>query len=311
LTRHKIAQTFQKGQNFDKNFHFESGRRARSDRSPNALSSMIMPSKSAIAAFFRIGPSRATFERDMDPLTAAAASGLQARMDSLDLLANNLSNTSSSGYKADREFYSTYLSAAASTGDDPAVGDAPVVERRWTDFSQGPLVSTGSSTDLALTGPGFFAVNSPNGTLYTRNGSFQISPQGTLVTAEGYSVRTIGGQTVQVQQDAPLEVNADGQLGQNGNALGQLELVDFKDPNRLIKAAGTYFKSPDPKTIAPSPATNVQVAQSRLEASNAQPAESASRLVLLMRNFEMLQRAVKIGTDMNKQAIEEVARVGS
>ncbi|HEY1949651.1 MAG TPA: flagellar basal-body rod protein FlgF [Bryobacteraceae bacterium] len=247
----------------------------------------------------------------MDPLTAAAASGLQARMDSLDLLANNLSNTSTSGYKADREFYSTYLSAAAAAGGDPAVGDAPVVERHWTDFSQGPLVSTSNSTDLALTGPGFFAVNSPNGTLYTRNGSFQISPQGTLTTAEGYVVRTAGGQSVQIQQGSPLEVSADGQLAQNGNALGQLELVDFKDPSQLTKAAGTYFKSPDPKTVTSIPAASAQVAQARLESSNAQPAESAARLVMIMRHFEMLQRAVKIGADMNKQAIEEVARVGS
>ncbi|HMF77687.1 MAG TPA: flagellar basal-body rod protein FlgF [Bryobacteraceae bacterium] len=260
---------------------------------------------------FQNGPLLAHSRHDMDSLTAAAASGLQARMDSLDLLANNLSNTSTSGYKADREFYSTYLSAAAASGGDPAVGDAPVVERHWTDFAQGPLLSTGNPTDLALSGSGFFAVSSPNGTLYTRNGNFQISPQGTLVTAEGYPVRAAGGQPVQLQSGAPLQVSADGQLAQNGNALGQLELVDFKDPSQLTKMAGTYFRNPDPKTITPTPAASVQVAQTRLESSNAQPAESAARLVMLMRHFEMLQHAVKIGTEMNKQAMEEVARVGS
>jgi flagellar basal-body rod protein FlgF len=247
----------------------------------------------------------------MDPLTAAAASGLQASMDSFDLLANNLSNTSTSGYKADREFYSTYLSAAAAAGEDPAVGDAPVVERAWTDFAQGQLTPTGNSTDLALSGPGFFAVNSPSGTLYTRNGSFQISPQGTLVTAEGYPVRIVGGQPLQIPPGAPLTVDVDGQLTQNGNALGQLELLDFKEPNKLAKAAGTYFKNPDPTMMTPVPAASAQVAQGRLESSNAQPAESAAHLVVLMRHFDMLQRAVKIGADMNKQAIEEVARVGS
>ena len=112
----------------------------------------------------------------MDPLTTAAASGLQARMDSLDLLANNLANTSTGGYKADREFYSTYFSPDA-TGFDPTVGDSPVVEKRWTDFTQGPLLSTGNPTDLALSGPGFFAVNGAKGPLYTRNGSFKISAQ--------------------------------------------------------------------------------------------------------------------------------------
>jgi flagellar basal-body rod protein FlgF len=247
----------------------------------------------------------------MDPLTAAAASGLQARMDSFDLLANNMANASTSGYKADREFYSTYLSAEAAAGGDPAVGDAPVVERHWTDFAQGALLSTGNATDLGLSGPGFFSVNGPNGPLYTRNGNFRISPQGTLVTAEGYAVRNTGGQPVQIDQGAPLQVAPDGQITQNGNALGQLELVNFKDPTLLTKAAGTYFASPDPKTVTPTPAGGVEVAQSRLESSNAQPAESAARLVILMRQFDMLQRAVKLGADMNKQAVEEVARVGS
>jgi flagellar basal-body rod protein FlgF len=282
-----------------------------SEAARRSLFSTLMAGNATSGRSFSIWPMACSFRPHMDPLTAAAASGLQARMDSLDLLANNLSNTSTSGYKADREFYSTYLSAAAAEGSDPAVGDEAVVERHWTDFSQGSLVSTGSSTDLALTGAGFFAVTTPNGTLYTRNGSFQISPQGTLTTAEGYPVRAAGGQLVQLQQGFPLEVSADGQLAQNGTPLGQLELVDFKDPSQLTKAAGTYFKSPDPKTVKPVATTTAQVAQAKLESSNAQPAESAARLVMLMRHFEMLQRAVKIGADMNKQAVEEVARVGS
>jgi flagellar basal body rod protein FlgG len=247
----------------------------------------------------------------MDPLTAAAASGLQARMDSLDLLANNLANTSTSGYKADREFYGTYLSAEALANPNPATGDSPVVQRRWTDFAQGPLISTGSSTDLALSGRGFFAVNGPTGPLYTRNGGFQISTQGVLTTAEGYPVRLTGGQTVQVQPGAPLQVAPDGQASQNGNALGKLELVDFADASRLQKSAGAYFQSPDPKTVAPVPATDVQVAQGKLESSNAVPAESAARMVMLLRHFEMLQHAVKIGAEMNQQALQEVARVGN
>ena len=247
----------------------------------------------------------------MDPLTAAAASGLQARMDSLDLLANNMANTSTSGYKADREFYGTFLSAEALDSPSPSTADSPVVQRRWTDFSQGPLLSTGNSTDLALSGKGFFSANGPHGPLYTRNGSFQISPQGILTTGEGYPVRLTGGQSIQAQPGAPLQVAPDGQVSQNGNALGQLELVDFANASELQKSAGAYFESPDPTTISPIPATEVQVAQGKLESSNAVPAESAARMVMLLRHFEMLQKAVKIGAEMNQQAMQEVARVGS
>ncbi len=247
----------------------------------------------------------------MDPLTTAAASGLQARMDSLDLLANNLSNTSASGYKADREFYSTYLASQALNSPDAAVGDAPVVERHWTDFAQGPLTHTGNPTDLALSGPGFFAVNGPSGPLYTRNGSFEVSPQGTLTTSEGYAVRLSGGQPLTLTPGATLVVGADGTVSQNGAALGQLEVVNFADPNQLQKAAGANFQNPDPQNIVPQAAPNVQVAQGQLESSNASPTESAARMVMLLRNFEMLQKAVKIGADMNRQAVEEVAKVGS
>jgi flagellar basal-body rod protein FlgF len=246
----------------------------------------------------------------MDPITTAAASGLQSRMDAIDMLANNLANTSTSGFKADREFYSSYLSAEIGTATDPAVGDAPVVQRQWTDFTQGMLTSTGSATDLALSGPGFFSVNGPNGPFYTRSGNFIISPHGVLVTAEGYPVRMVNGQSLQLQSPSPIQVSPDGTVMQDGNPLGQLEIVNFSDPSRLNKAAAAYFTVPD-ASLKPVAATNAQVFQGKLETSNAAPAEATARMISLLRTFEMLQKAVKIGADMNRQALEEVARVGS
>ncbi|MDQ2840791.1 MAG: flagellar hook-basal body complex protein [Acidobacteriota bacterium] len=139
----------------------------------------------------------------MDPLTAAAANGLQASMDSFDMLANNLANSSTSGFKADREFYTTYLAPEADDQFNPSVGESPLVQKQWTDFSQGTLLSTDNTTDFALSGTGFFAVNGPKGPLYTRSGNFHFSPQGTLVSAEGYPVRLTGGQTLQAQSASP------------------------------------------------------------------------------------------------------------
>ena len=246
----------------------------------------------------------------MDPLTAAAASGLQARMDSFDMLANNLANSSTSGFKADREFYSTYLSQDAVDQLNPSVGASPVVQRQWTDFGQGTLVNTSNTSDFALSGSGFFAVNGPQGPLYTRNGSFHLSQAGVLMTAEGYPVRLTGGQTVQTQSASPLQVGSDGQILQDGNQLGQLEVVSFQDPAQLSRTAGTYFQNPNSQTN-PASAASAQVLQGQVESSNAAPAEAAARMISLMRHFEMLQHAIKIGTDMNRQAVEEVARVGS
>src|ERR1043165_9763334 len=127
----------------------------------------------------------------MDPMTAIAASGLRARMESLDLLANNVANASTGGYKADREFYSLYVGPEAA--DSGSSSTMPVIERPWTDHSQGNVYTTGNPLDVAISGKGFFAVNGPSGPLYTRNGSFRLAPDGRLTTPEGYAVRGAGG----------------------------------------------------------------------------------------------------------------------
>jgi flagellar basal body rod protein FlgG len=130
------------------------------------------------------------------------------------------------------------------------------------------------------------------------------------MTQDGYPVRTTGGQPIQTQSQAPLEVAPDGSVTQDGEDLGQLELVDFQDRSVLQKVGNSYFGVTDPK-VKTIPAGDLTVAQGKLENSNVAPAESAVRLVGLMRQFEMLQKAISITTDMNKKALDDVARVGA
>ncbi len=243
----------------------------------------------------------------MDQVSVTAASGLQSRMEALDMVANNLANTTTGGFKLDREFYSLFT-AAESEGDEAST-KLPLIQKQWTDFSQGVLAPTGNPLDVALSGKGFFAVNGPAGPLYTRNGSFQLSPKGQLTTSEGYAVRDINGQPIQTQSQDPLEITPDGSITQSGQAIAQLQVVNFKDPSALQKMGNSYFLPSDPKNV-PIAAADTTVLQGKTENSNVAPAESAVRLVGLMRQFEMLQKAITITTDMNKQALTEVARVG-
>jgi flagellar basal-body rod protein FlgF len=246
----------------------------------------------------------------MDSLTISAAGGLRSRMESLDMLANNLANAATSGYKTDREFYSLYNGAqdeALSPGQSATV--LPVIERRWTDFSQGTLTPTGNPLDLAISGKGFFAVQGTSGPLYTRNGNFQVTASGAVTTSEGYPVLLQGGGKIQLRPSVPVEVSPDGTISQAGQALGRVEVVEFADANSLTKAGNSYFQAADPKA-KPTAATNAEILQGKLEGSNVGTAESAVRLVAIMRQFEMLQKAVSLGTEMNSQAIQEVARVG-
>lgn len=254
----------------------------------------------------------------MDSLTIAAASGMRALMDTLNMSANNLANSSTSGFKSDREFYSLYTAAEAQADAD-AQGylptTVPVVQSQYTDFAQGLLVRTGNNLDLALNGKGFFSAESPSGPLYTRNGNFKLTPDGVLVTHEGYPLRTTNNVDnknipIQTQSNAPIQVTPEGEVFQDGQSLGTLELVNFSDTKILAKQGSNYFRNADPNTT-PVPVTDTSVEQGKLESSNVSTAGAAVRLVGTMRQFEMLQKAVSISGDMNKHAVEEVARVTS
>ncbi len=246
----------------------------------------------------------------MDPLSVLAAGGIRSRMESLDLLANNLANASTTGYKVDREFYSLFTGDQEEAGEEGNKSTVPLIDKRWTDFSQGVLQTTGNPADMALEGKGFFTVNGPAGPLYTRNGSFQVSAAGILTTADGYAVRSRAGGTIKLDSTSPLEVTREGQVQQGGATIGELDVVNFANTMSLSKQGSNYYQNGDPK-VPPTAAADVQVHQGQLESSNVNTPASAVQLVGVMRQFEMLQKAIKLSMDMEQKGISEVARIPS
>lgn len=244
----------------------------------------------------------------MDNLSAVAASGMRARMEELDILANNLANTSSRGYKADREMYSLYSSADASGSGESGPETLPWIKSTWVDFSQGTTAPTGNPSDVALVGKGFLAVRGSAGTLYTRNGSLKVTSKGDLVAAEDRAVLDANGNPVKLNPSLPYDIDRGGVVTQAGNTVAQLSLVEFSNPGGLVKAGQSYFQTTGSAVVA-TPAIATEVHQGQLEESNAGPAEGAVRLVSVMRQFEMLQKAITLGAEMDKQAISEVAKV--
>jgi len=243
----------------------------------------------------------------MDPLTSAAASGMRARMESLDMLANNLANASSTGYKLDREFYSLYSAAEAQADNGPDTQVLPLVDRPWTDFSQGILQPTTKPLDIALQGKGFFVVSGPSGPLYTRAGNFHISRAGVVVSEDGYPLQLNGGRPLTITSGDRIDIAADGTVSQNGQTLGRIEVVDFPKADVLQKTGSTYFQLAAPG-VSPS-SSKAEIHQGSLENSNVNSAQSAVRLVGIMRQFEMLQKAISVGADMNRKVVEDVAKV--
>ena len=227
-------------------------------------------------------------------------------MESLDMLANNLANVETGGYKADREFYSLFIGEDAS--GDPRTGDLttlPVIESQWVDHSQGNLRNTSNPLDLAINGDGYFPIQTSGGVRYTRNGNFRISPTGTLSTADGEDVLAKGAKAINLQPGIEIEIATDGTVSQEGQIAGQIDLTSF-DPKTIQKTGFNYYAPL--AGVAPRPATGV-IAQGKLEQSNVGAAESSVRLIAIMRQFEMLQKAMNIGNELNRRAIEEVAKV--
>ncbi len=248
----------------------------------------------------------------MDSLIATAASGMRSRMETLDLLANNIANAGTTGYKADQESYNTYFGENAWNGYNegrPDTAEMPVAEHSWTDLSQGTLVPTGNSTDVALASSGFFAVDGPNGTYYTRNGHFKLSKAGILVTQEDYPVKGTDGGQIKLDPNQDFQITPAGEIQQNGNTVARLGVTNSDPKNPGDRVGAGYFRFSPDATLQPN--TNAEVQQGRIETSNVTPAYTAVKLVSVMRSFEMLQKAVTMASEMNRRVVEEVARVGS
>lgn len=249
----------------------------------------------------------------------SALSGNLAAMQRLDVIASNLANVNTSGFKKDRLAFESVL---AGTRNPPAVPPNqtadPVLlqERMLTDHSAGAMVQTGNPLDMALQGDGFFVVGTPDGVAYTRQGHFRLSGDGTLVTANGYPVLSSAGQQ-------PIRIDAAGQAGGgkpvvdhqgnislNGEAIGSLAIVDFPKPYQLTKVAGTLFVPADGGGDAPQAAgVMTTVAQGALEQSNVDSISEMVQMVEASRFFESCQRVVRNYDDMAAKAVNELARV--
>lgn len=248
----------------------------------------------------------------MDPLTITAAAGMRSRLESLDVLANNLSNTSAPGFKADRERFSLYLSQETVAAQDDGAGVAqsfsPVIESHWTDTTQGELRSTGSSGDLALSGEGYFQMNGEDGPLFTRDGRFSVTKDGKLLSQSGYELASADGKSIQVDPSLPVTVDPDGTVRQQSLEVGRLKIVDWPAETASQKRGSGTFQL-DSQSLQGLLNSRAQVHQGYQEQSNLSPAEASVKLIETLRQFESLNKAAQIGADMSRHSVEEVARV--
>jgi len=238
----------------------------------------------------------------------AAVTGLVAKMDALDVAATNLANVSTTGYKAQKEFYKA-LSASLNgilprSSVNRAINNYGVLGGATISLDSGALQKTGNELDVAVEGSGFFAVQSSAGVRYTRNGNFRINSQGVLTTSSGDPVLGEAGPITLTS--GKVSISSDGTISQNGGVLARLKLVDLT-ANQITPQGNSLYVAPEG---AEKPAASRQVRQGMIEASNMDPVNGTVQLIMIQRNAEMLQRALQIfNNDFNKTAAEEVARI--
>lgn len=245
----------------------------------------------------------------MDSGYYAACTALMARTQALDLIAQNLANVSTPGYRAQHNVFSSVLARVASTPLSPlnqAVNNFGVWGGNQLDLSQGNLEKTGNELDLGIQGSGFFVVKTAAGQLYTRNGNFHVSPKGELVTTEGDPVMGDNG-PIQIV-GGPVSVSPDGTISVQGALSGKVKMVDFPAGTLLTAAGRTYYSAPANKG-APSQS---RVEQGAIETSNVNPVASAVELIAVQRYAELAQRALSMfHSDMNQIAAQELAHVST
>jgi flagellar basal-body rod protein FlgF len=227
---------------------------------------------------------------------------------SIDVIANNIANANTPGFKRETAKFEEYVTHVrpSETQKGPQalsfVKDAGVIR----DLGQGELTSTGATLDFAINGKGFFAVQTPSGIRYTRDGHFTLDQNGQLVTADGYAVQGDGGAITITPDDGTVSVGADGTISSilNGasNQIAKLQVVEFRNERAMTKEGANLYAT----TQTPTTATTATIAQHMLEGSNVKPVIEISRMVEVMRAYQMTATMTNSQEQLMRQAINQL-----
>ncbi len=236
----------------------------------------------------------------MDTPSSVALSGQLVREQQMDVLANNIANLSTVGFKGQSMVFAEFLTSTS--GERAAyVKDAGTVR----DWSQGPLTRTGNALDVALQGAGLLEVETAAGTRYTRDGRMKLDAQGQLVTLEGDPVLGQGDQPILVPQGSgTITISQDGSITTKAGTVGQLAVASFEQLQGLEGESDGLFTTDE----APTQATDTMVLQGTVEESNVKPVLEMTRLMEASRAVSRAKTFQDNESDRHKNAIDRLAK---
>ncbi|WP_182187755.1 flagellar basal-body rod protein FlgF [Pectinatus frisingensis] len=273
-----------------------------------------------------------------------AAAGMMTEQIRTDTIANNLANVNTTGYKKDEAVSEEFESVLLRRINDDETGQGNISDLQNIDTArnyllkgtvaadngsgapvigslgrgakiaeiavirdQGALENTGNKLDLALTGDGYFAVNTPQGVRYTRDGNFYRSAAGQLVTANNQAVLGTNGSAINLPPDtADINIGSDGTVNAGGQDVGQIQVVNFADRRALIKEGNNLYY---PQNGARPQAANASIQQGFLERSNVNVAKEMVELINNYRTYEADSKALTTQDSLLDKAVNDVGRV--
>jgi flagellar basal-body rod protein FlgF len=226
----------------------------------------------------------------------------------MDIVANNIANTNTAGFKVESLMTRTEAKAPANTAPGPRPVKFVLDDGVARDFGQGVLRTTGAPFDLAIDGPGFFTVTTADGERYTRDGRFRMDTAGRLVTEAGDPLAGDGGGEIVIDPEkGPVTISEDGVVSQGTERLGKVGVVTFDELTVLQKTGDNLFRNTS--NLQPEPMTDAIVRQGMLESSNVNPTVEITRMIEVTRAYERITSMMDATAELSRRSIERLGQL--
>lgn len=222
----------------------------------------------------------------------------------MDVVANNMANINTSGFKAENILFEEYVMPVARDQDFPRLDQPLSYVQDWAtmhDLTGGAMVQTGNELDVALNGDGFFAVQTPAGERWTKSGAFQLSANGTLVDLNGNAVLGEGGPIQFGPEETGILIAGDGSISTSAGPKGRLRLVDFANPQALTREGNNLFAGGAPRV-----AGNTRVMQGFTENSNVSGVAEMAEMIRVTRAYESAANLAQKQDELRRTAIQRL-----
>lgn len=227
----------------------------------------------------------------------------------MDVVANNMANLNTTGFKAERMLFEEYKMPVASDRDFSFPDQSLSYTDDWAtvhDLSSGPLLDTGNPLDVALQGKGFLVAQTPDGERYTKAGSLGISPDGTLVDPSGNPILGNAGPIDFDATETDISISADGTISSSAGVKGTLRIVEFADPQTVERFGNNLWTGG-----TPVPATATTVVQGSIEQSNASGILEMSDMIRVQRAYESVASLLQKQDDQRRTAIQKLGSLSA